>query len=44
MAKHEFGIIDKLDKEKDYSNYDPKEYNCIEVDDELVTEMNKEYR
>ena len=41
MAKHEFGIIDKLDKEKDYSNYEPKEYNCIEVDDELVTEMLK---
>ena len=39
MAKHEFGIIDNFDKEKDYSNYEPKEYNCIEVDDELVSNM-----
>lgn len=41
MAKHEFGIIDKFDEEKDYSNYEPKEYNCIEVDDKLIEDMVK---
>lgn len=41
MAKHEFGIIENFDEKKDYSNYEPKEYNCIEIDDELVREMLK---
>lgn len=37
---HEFGIIDNL---KDYNEreYEPKKYNCIAVDDDLLDEIIK---
>lgn len=38
---HEFGIIDDFDIQKDYGSYAPKEYNCIRVDDELVSDFSK---
>lgn len=33
----EFGIIDKFEKDKDYSNnYEPQKYNCIAIDDTII--------
>ncbi|MFU0831657.1 MAG: Phage protein [Oscillospiraceae bacterium] len=39
MAKHEFGIIDSFEENKWYSDYEPKKYNCISVNDDLVEEL-----
>lgn len=36
MPRHEFGTIKDFDKDKDYSEYKPDDFNCISVDDELV--------
>lgn len=41
MANHEFGIIDNFEQDKKYSEYSPKEYNCIRVRDEYIMEINK---
>ena len=35
MIKTEFGIIDKIDKNRDYSCYEPSKYNCVYIDDDL---------
>lgn len=35
---HEFGIIDCIEENKDYS-YEPKKYNCIYVDGDLIDEI-----
>ena len=32
----EFGIINNFDKEKDYSDYEPKMYNCVGIDDNAL--------
>ncbi len=32
----EFGIIDKFEKNKDYSNYEPEKYNCVAIDDDFL--------
>lgn len=34
----DFGIIDKFEKDKDYSFYDPKKYDCISIDDDILNE------
>ena len=35
----EFGIIDELKKDKDYSSeYSPKKYNCIAIDDDIIND------
>lgn len=35
----EFGIIDKFEKNKDYScNYEPEKYNCISINDNILNE------
>ena len=34
MTKTEFGIIDELDMNKDYSDYEPQKYNCVAIDDD----------
>lgn len=36
-CNHEFGIIDCL-KDYDEAEYEPKKYNCISVDDDLLSE------
>ena len=38
MIAAEFGIIDTLDRQKDYSDYAPHKYNCVCIDDELYIE------
>ena len=35
MIKTEFGIIENIEQNKDYSNYEPEKYNCIFIDDNL---------
>ncbi len=34
MIKTEFGIIDIIEKDKDYSKYEPNRYHCIYIDDD----------
>lgn len=33
MAEAEFGIIDCIEPDKDYSKYEPEKYNCVSVND-----------
>ena len=33
MLKAEFGIIDQIDGQKDYSEYEPEIYHCVAIDD-----------
>ena len=33
MAGAEFGIIDCIEPDKDYSKYEPEKYNCISIND-----------
>lgn len=35
MIKTEFGIIKNIEQNKDYSEYEPKKYNCVFIDDDL---------
>ncbi|SHO51554.1 hypothetical protein [Anaerocolumna xylanovorans] len=35
MPYAEFGIIDCIDKEKDYSEYEPDKYKCITINDDI---------
>lgn len=35
MIKMEFGIIDHIDLQKDYSSYEPQKNHCIMLDDDL---------
>ena len=35
MIKAEFGIIDEIDPKKDDSAYEPQNYHCIAIDDDL---------
>jgi hypothetical protein len=39
--EHEFGIIINFDTKKDYGYYAPREYSCISVDDELITDISR---
>lgn len=42
---HEFGIMDYVEKDKEYVDYEPEKYNCIVVDDDLFMEIcNKNYK
>ena len=34
MVKTEFGIIDEIDINKDYSEYEPHKYHCVFIDDD----------
>lgn len=35
----EFGIIDKFEKDKDYSScYEPKKYDCVAIDDDFLND------
>ncbi|WP_236896521.1 hypothetical protein [Clostridium beijerinckii] len=34
----EFGIIDEFEKDKDYSCYEPQKYNCIAIDDDILSD------
>jgi hypothetical protein len=36
VPSHEFGIINNIDKNKDYSDYCPQNYNCISIDDDII--------
>ena len=35
MIKTQFGIIDEIDCNKDYSEYEPDKYNCVYIDDDI---------
>ncbi len=43
MPKHEFGIIDKLNNEKEYNIYEPEKYSCISIDDEIIYDLVDEF-
>lgn len=34
MIATQFGIIDNISQDKDYSSYEPEKYHCIDIDDE----------
>lgn len=35
----QFGIIDKFEKDKDYSSkYEPERYNCVAIDDDILND------
>lgn len=36
MENSEFGIIDKIDYEHDYSDYEPRKYNCVSIHDRYL--------
>ncbi|QTD40120.1 short-chain dehydrogenase [Sporosarcina sp. Te-1] len=36
---HEFGILLDGDKQIEYVDYDPKRYDCITVDDDLISDL-----
>ena len=36
MIKTQFGIIDEIDYNKDYSEYEPDKYNCVYIDDDYI--------
>lgn len=38
---HEFGILDDLDKQKDYIQYEPHKYNCVSVNDDIIKSLDK---
>jgi hypothetical protein len=38
---HEFGIINVINKQKNYSDYNPQKYNCISVDDDIINSLIK---
>lgn len=40
-CEHEFGIIINFDTSKDYGYYAPQEYNCISVDDDLISDISR---
>lgn len=35
MIKAEFGIIENFDESVDYTEYSPKKYHCVAIDDDL---------
>ncbi len=35
MIKTEFGIIEKVGRDRDYSKYEPHKYHCVFIDDEI---------
>ena len=41
--KHNFGVIEKFEEDKWYSDYEPKKYNCISVSDDLLEGIVKEH-
>ena len=36
---HEFGIINCIEKDKEYIHYEPEKYDCIIVDGDLIDEL-----
>ena len=32
----QFGIISEFEKDKDYSDYKPKKYNCVAINDDIL--------
>jgi hypothetical protein len=43
IIKHEFGIIDSIEKNRWYSEYEPVKYNCVSVSDDLIEELITKY-
>lgn len=35
MIKAEFGIIENFNEKEDYTEYAPKKYHCVAIDDDL---------
>lgn len=38
---HEFGIIDNFEGQKNYNVYNPRKYNCISVNDDIIISLNE---
>lgn len=39
----QFGIIEEFEKDKDYSSdYEPQNYNCVDIDDDILNNWWKE--
>lgn len=38
---HEFGIIDNIDNQKNYNGYTPQKYDCISVDDDIISSLSE---
>lgn len=36
---HEFGIFDDFDSQKRYIDYTPQKYDCISVDDDIISSI-----
>lgn len=36
---HEFGILDDFDSQKKYNEYTPQKYNCVSVDDDIISSL-----
>ena len=36
---HEFGILDDFDTQKSYIDYTPQKYDCISVDDDIISSL-----
>lgn len=43
MSIHEFGIMNEIMYNVQYEFYEPEEYNCISVDDNLIEEIINNY-
>jgi hypothetical protein len=41
---HEFGIIDDFDSQKKYNDYTPQKYDCISVDDDIISSLIENYQ
>lgn len=36
---HEFGILDNVNGQKEYNEYTPEKYDCISVNDDIVSSL-----
>ena len=39
MIKIEFGIIDEIEPQKDYSKYEPEKYHCVCIDNDAYIDV-----
>ncbi|MCM1988971.1 hypothetical protein [Oceanirhabdus seepicola] len=36
---HEFGIMDSIEKDKVYNDYEPEKYSCISINGDIIDEI-----